>query len=99
MESIFRPPPTHEEIALAAYLIWEEQGKPSDREREIWLQAEKQLLASNPPCGEPKLDPKRRSKKSGRKPACAPVESRFGARSNNLTSRGSRAMVSPWLEG
>ena len=35
--------PTHEEIAVRAYLIWEKTGKPHGREREFWLQAEAEL--------------------------------------------------------
>lgn len=38
--------PTHDEIALCAYSLWEEQGHPENREVEIWLQAETQLRQS-----------------------------------------------------
>ena len=37
--------PTREEIAICAYLIWEQEGKPSGHLMEHWLQAETQLLA------------------------------------------------------
>jgi hypothetical protein len=37
-------PPTPEEIAICAYLIWEKEGRPSGQLREHWLQAETQLL-------------------------------------------------------
>jgi hypothetical protein len=39
-------PPSNEEIAYCAYLIWEKEGRPSDRAKEHWLQAETQLLAT-----------------------------------------------------
>jgi hypothetical protein len=38
--------PAEEEIAYCAYLIWEKEGRPSGREREHWLQAETQLMAT-----------------------------------------------------
>jgi len=38
--------PAAEEIAVCAYLIWEKEGRPKGREREHWLQAETQLLAT-----------------------------------------------------
>jgi hypothetical protein len=38
-------PPTPEEIADCAYLIWEKEGRPPGRAREHWLQAETQLMA------------------------------------------------------
>jgi hypothetical protein len=36
---------TPDEIAFCAYFIWEKEGRPLDRAREHWLQAETQLLA------------------------------------------------------
>jgi hypothetical protein len=38
--------PTHDEIALSAYSLWEQQGRPQNQEVEIWLQAEIQLRQS-----------------------------------------------------
>jgi hypothetical protein len=38
--------PTNAEIAFCAYLIWEKEGKPEGRQREYWLQAETQLMAT-----------------------------------------------------
>lgn len=35
--------PTHEEIALHAFLIWEQEGRQSGYEQTYWLQAEAQL--------------------------------------------------------
>lgn len=34
---------THEEIAAAAYSIWEQEGRPEGRDVEHWLQAELQI--------------------------------------------------------
>lgn len=42
---IQRLQPTHEDIARLAYKLWEESGKPGDRDAEFWLKAE-QLLCS-----------------------------------------------------
>jgi hypothetical protein len=36
--------PTHAEIAIHAYHLWEEEGRPSGHEQEHWLKAERQLL-------------------------------------------------------
>ena len=35
--------PTHEEIALCAYLIWVREGYPEGRDKEHWYEAETQL--------------------------------------------------------
>lgn len=35
--------PTHDEIALHAFLIWEKEGRQPGREQTHWLQAEAQL--------------------------------------------------------
>lgn len=35
--------PTHEVIAICAYLIWESEGRPEGRDVDDWLQAELQL--------------------------------------------------------
>jgi hypothetical protein len=40
-----RTPPTSEQIALCAYLLWEKEGRPRGRELVNWLQAEEQLMA------------------------------------------------------
>ena len=38
--------PTHDEIALRAYSLWEQQGRPQNQEIAFWLQAETQLRQS-----------------------------------------------------
>lgn len=38
--------PTHDEIALAAFLSWESEGRPPGRDMEYWCKAESQLRAS-----------------------------------------------------
>ena len=38
-----RPEPTHDDIALCAMSIWEEEGRPQGRELEHWLLAETRL--------------------------------------------------------
>jgi hypothetical protein len=35
--------PTHEEVAMRAYYIWEQEGKPQGRDVEIWKLAEREL--------------------------------------------------------
>jgi len=42
----FNGHPSSEEIAYCAYLIWEREGRPCGREKEHWLQAETQLMAT-----------------------------------------------------
>ena len=37
---------TEDEIAVCAYFIWEQEGKPVGRALDHWLQAELQLAAS-----------------------------------------------------
>ncbi len=37
--------PSNEEIAAAAHLIWEKEGRPNGRDLQDWLEAEAQLLA------------------------------------------------------
>ena len=37
--------PTHSEVAVRAYYIWEHLGKPQGRDRDIWRQAEQELYA------------------------------------------------------
>ncbi|MEO8793399.1 MAG: DUF2934 domain-containing protein [Chthoniobacteraceae bacterium] len=38
-----KPEPTKDEIALAAYYIWEERGCPAGDGAEFWLEAEERL--------------------------------------------------------
>ena len=37
--------PTRDEIAMSAFLAWEKDGRPADRELHYWLAAEGQLRA------------------------------------------------------
>jgi hypothetical protein len=37
------PPPTHEQIMQRAHRLWIEAGRPEGRDREHWLEAERQL--------------------------------------------------------
>jgi len=39
--------PTHEQIAQRAYAIFEQNGRVPGHDKENWLQAEKELSASN----------------------------------------------------
>jgi len=38
-----QPEPSHDEIALHAFLLWEREGRQMGREMTYWLQAEAQL--------------------------------------------------------
>ncbi len=40
------PEPTEEEIQHAAYFLWEQEGRPAGRDREIWLAARARLVHS-----------------------------------------------------
>ena len=50
--------PSHEEISARASDLWKSYGSPSDRDEEIWLEAERQLAfeaaAPTPETSEPK---------------------------------------------
>ena len=39
-------PPTHEDIALRAFTLWIDEGRPENCDEANWLDAEKQLSAS-----------------------------------------------------
>jgi hypothetical protein len=38
--------PAFEEVATCAYLIWEQEGRPDRRDVDHWLEAERQLEAT-----------------------------------------------------
>jgi len=40
------PVPTTEQVAQAAYLLWESEGRPQGRDLTHWLRAERQLSAA-----------------------------------------------------
>ena len=40
--------PTHDEIALCAFLLWEKEGRQPGHEQAYWLQAEAQLRRHHP---------------------------------------------------
>ena len=40
--------PTHETVAHCAYKLWQDEGYPSGRDTEIWLEAEQALTAELP---------------------------------------------------
>ena len=39
--------PTHENIAMRAYRLWEQDGRKIGQDAKYWLQAEKELLGRN----------------------------------------------------
>jgi hypothetical protein len=39
--------PTHHEIAVCAYCIWEQEGRPEGRTLDHWLQAQLQLVIAS----------------------------------------------------
>jgi hypothetical protein len=41
-----KPTLSHDEIAKAAWDIWQQEGCPQGRDQEYWLKAEQQLLAA-----------------------------------------------------
>ncbi len=43
LKALPEPANSHDEIALAAYYIWEERGCPGDDGVEHWLEAEQRL--------------------------------------------------------
>jgi hypothetical protein len=40
--------PTHDEVALAAYSLWESEGRPQGNDLAYWLRAEELLRHANP---------------------------------------------------
>jgi hypothetical protein len=42
------PSPTQHQIAVRAYQLWEEKGRPDGKDREDWFEAERQLRATAP---------------------------------------------------
>jgi hypothetical protein len=40
------PAPTHDEIAMAAFLAWERDGRQPGREMQYWLEAENQICTA-----------------------------------------------------
>ncbi|HEY5811278.1 MAG TPA: DUF2934 domain-containing protein [Terrimicrobiaceae bacterium] len=44
--SYTHPKATEDEVAVCAYFIWEQEGKPIGRALDHWLQAELQLAAA-----------------------------------------------------
>jgi len=44
--NLFYQEPTHEEVALAAFLQWEREGRPPGREMQYWFQAEAQIRSA-----------------------------------------------------
>ena len=43
--TLVSPEPTHDEIAMCAFLAWEKEGRPAGRETNYWLAAEAELRA------------------------------------------------------
>ena len=50
-------PSTHEAIAACAYQLWEEAGRPTGREAEFWLRAERRLQIEVVPSPLPTVPP------------------------------------------
>jgi hypothetical protein len=42
-QGLRKPPPAHQNIARAAYLLWEAEGRPHGRDQEHWYRAREQL--------------------------------------------------------
>ena len=42
-----RSQPTHKDIEVFAYWIWEQEGRPEGRALDHWLQAELQLVVAS----------------------------------------------------
>ena len=55
-ESVAKPP-TPEQIAIHAYLIWEHEGRPQGHDRAHWLQAQEQLLTNHHAVNAPTATP------------------------------------------
>jgi Protein of unknown function (DUF2934) len=45
--TVLKRGPSHEEIAAPAHLLWHQKGCPHGRDEEIWLEAERGILAGS----------------------------------------------------
>lgn len=50
-----RPQITHEQISRRAQELWEKYGRPSGRDEEIWLEAERSLQGPAAPTAAPEV--------------------------------------------
>jgi len=59
MQNGTEPMPTfgHDDIAKAAWNIWQQEGRPEGRDQEHWLKAEQQLLMARNGRSGPPLNP------------------------------------------
>ncbi len=60
--------PTTDQVARAAYLLWEREGRPQGRDVAYWLRAERQLMEGGDEAGvapdpgaQPRTEPPKRS--------------------------------------
>ena len=49
MKARLNPAPSDEEIAMAAYYLWQQEGCPAGREAEHWAKAREQLRGRDRP--------------------------------------------------
>jgi len=67
--------PTHDEIAVFAYHLWESEGRQDGRDAEYWFRAQEQLCARNSQTGSARSSaaapaaPAQREPEKKRKPA------------------------------
>lgn len=85
--------PTHDEIALAAFLAWERDGRQPGREMQYWLEAENQIRIARQKKAEAAaaetLDWPRPSRAAQVKKAAAKVESELTAVARGTTPKAS----------
>lgn len=62
--------PSHDEIALLAYRLWETSGRQDGRDVELWLLAESQLCAS---AADPTAQPAAKIAQTKNDPAARPL--------------------------
>ena len=62
-----RPEPMHDDIALCAMCIWEDEGRPQGRELEHWLLAEARLRQSGQPAAATGHQPRRNGRNGSKR--------------------------------
>jgi len=83
-ESIQPPSPSHDQIALLAYQLWEKNGRPAGQDFEFWLQAEQSLCASIKPPAAAASQPSRNDPAPRSK---APVEKLPGKKAKRTAAK------------
>jgi len=73
--------PSHDEIALRAYQIWEQRGHPQGQDVEFWLDAERQILSAGTTQASNSLAVQQRTPQAAAK-ASSPAQLQMGSQTD-----------------